>query len=82
MSGPGTGHARIVSGEDVVHSLDLMAEPAYRDSDPDRRAFVDLAGARTALIVALRKEGTLLGVIRIFRQEVRPSREDHRRGQQ
>jgi GAF domain-containing protein len=75
VSGPGTGHARIVAGEDVVHNLDLMAEPAYRDGDPDRRAFVELAGARTALIVALRKEGTLLGVIRIYRQEVRPFRE-------
>ena len=72
VSGPGTGHARIVAGEDVVHNLDLMAEPAYRDGDPDRRAFVELAGARTALIVALRKETTLLGVIRIYRQEVRP----------
>jgi GAF domain-containing protein len=72
VSGPGTGHARIVAGEDVVHTLDLMAEAAYRDGDPDRRAFVDLAGARTGLIVALRKEDTLLGTIRIYRQEVQP----------
>jgi GAF domain-containing protein len=71
ISGPGTGHARIVAGEDVVHTLDLMAEAPYRDGDPDRRAFVDLAGARTGLIVALRKERSLLGTIRIFRQEVR-----------
>src|SRR6516165_2924263 len=71
ISGPGTGHAQIVAGEDVVHTLDLMAEAPYRDGDPDRRAFVDLAGARTGLIVALRKEGILLGTIRIFRQEVR-----------
>ena len=60
ISGPGTGHARIVAGEDVVHTLDLMAEAPYRDGDPDRRAFVDLAGARTGLIVALRKERSLL----------------------
>ena len=72
VSGPATGHTRIVAGEDVVHNLDLMAEPAYRDGDPDCRAIVELAGARTGLIVALRKEGGLLGVIRICRQEVRP----------
>jgi GAF domain-containing protein len=72
MSGPGTGHARIIAGEDIVHSLDLMAERPYRDGDPYRRAFVELAGARTGLIVALRKERVLLGVIRIFRQELRP----------
>jgi class 3 adenylate cyclase/prephenate dehydratase len=71
-SGPGTRHGRIPSGEtDVLHTLDLMAEDSYRDGDPDRRAFVELAGARTALVVALRKEGTLLGTITIFRQEVR-----------
>jgi hypothetical protein len=70
MSGPGTGHARIIAGEDIVHSLDLMAERPYRDGDPYRRAFVELARARTGLIVALRKERVLLGVIRIFRQEV------------
>src|SRR5262249_19218698 len=69
---PGTGPARIVAGEDVVHNLDLKAEAPWRDGDPNRRAFVDLAGARTGLIVALRKESTLLGTIRIFRQEVRP----------
>src|SRR5215831_4566078 len=69
---PGTGPARIVAGEDVVHNLDLKAEAPWRDGDPNHRAFVDLAGARTGLIVALRKESTLLGTIRIFRQEVRP----------
>jgi GAF domain-containing protein len=71
LSVPGTRHGRIASGENVLHYLDLMAEDSYRDGDPDRRAFVELAGARTALVVALRKEGTLLGTITIFRQEVR-----------
>ena len=56
VSGPGTGHARIVAGEDVVHSPDLMAEPAYRDGDPDRRAFVELAGARTGSLSPYEKK--------------------------
>ena len=72
-SGPRTLYGRITSGDkNVLHTLDLMAEGSYRDGDPDRRAFVELAGARTALVVALRKEETLLGTITIFRQEVRP----------
>ncbi len=37
-----------------------------------RRVFVDLGGGRSALSVALRKDGALLGAINVYRQEVRP----------
>ena len=37
-----------------------------------RQALVDLGGARTGIIIALRKDETLLGVLTIYRQEVRP----------
>jgi class 3 adenylate cyclase len=40
--------------------------------DPNRRAIADLAGARTIVTVALRKDGGLVGLIAVFRQEVHP----------
>jgi len=70
--GPDTAPGRMIVGEDVVYNLDLMAEEAYGRGEPNRRALVDLGGARSHLAVALRKDGTLLGQFAIYRQEVRP----------
>src|SRR5262249_51714933 len=67
--GMGTGPGRILAGEPLVHVIDLMDTDVYRAGDEDRRALVDLAGARTSLAVPLRNDETLLG---IFREEVNP----------
>jgi two-component system NtrC family sensor kinase len=72
VPGPGTAPYRFLRGERLVHNLDLASEEPYRAGDPQRRALVDLGGARTALQVPLRKDDAILGVITIFRQEVRP----------
>jgi GAF domain-containing protein len=72
IPGPGTAPYRFLRGERLVHNLDLAAEEAYRTGDPQRRALVDLGGARSALQVPLSKKDTILGVITIYRQEVRP----------
>ena len=69
---PGEMHFRILQGEDVIHNLDQKDEEAYRSGLPLRRAVVDLGGGRTALIVALRKDGAVLGALTIYRKEVRP----------
>jgi len=70
--GPGTGPARILAGERVVHIADVKSGDAYRAGDPNRRAVVDLGGARTVLLVPLLKNKSVLGYITIYRKEVRP----------
>ena len=69
--GPGTAPARLLQGEPVVHLLDLQESEAYRDGEPNRRALVDLGGARTLLAVPLLGEKRVVGAVMIFRQEAR-----------
>ena len=70
--GAGTTAQRILTGERFVHVLDLMDSDVYRAGEPNRRAVVEFGGARTAVVVPLLKEKALLGLICVFRQEVRP----------
>jgi PAS domain S-box-containing protein len=70
--GPGTGPARILAGERVVHVLDAMDSDVYRSGERYRRALVDLSGARSLLVVPLLKGEAVCGIITIYRQEVRP----------
>src|SRR4051812_44173608 len=69
---PGEAHWRLLRGEELIHNLDQKNEDAYRSGSPLRRAVVDLGRTRTALVVALRKDRTLLGTLTVYRKEVRP----------
>ncbi len=69
---PKSAHALIVRTKEVVHIEDLSVTPPYREGDPAVIAMVDLAGARTIVLVPMLKEGNLVGTMTIFRQEVRP----------
>ena len=72
LPGPQTGLGRILYGESLVHIADIRDDEVYRSGDKLRVATVELAGARTLLLVALRKDDALLGIFAVFRQEVRP----------
>jgi GAF domain-containing protein len=70
--GMGTGALRITRGEPFHHITDLLEDEGTRHGDPSRKAIIELAGARTQLMVSLRKDSALLGMFVIFRREVRP----------
>jgi class 3 adenylate cyclase len=69
---PGNTVYRLLQGEEVVHIADLREDADNWRGDAARRAMIDLGGARTLVIVPLRKDGKLVGTIRVYRQEVRP----------
>jgi GAF domain-containing protein len=71
---PFTGMAlgRLVAGEPVVELEDITNQAGYRAGAPTLRAMADTGGARTGLWVALRKDDALLGLIWVYRLEVKP----------
>jgi GAF domain-containing protein len=69
---PDTPMAAVLRTHKVVHVADLKANPAYAAGIPNVVAMADIAGARTIVVVPMLKEDEFLGVISIFRQEVRP----------
>ena len=69
---PGSGFAQMVEAKKTLHVIDARDTEAYRTSDEHRVATVDLMGARTFLNVPILKDNELLGVIAIYRDEVRP----------
>jgi GAF domain-containing protein len=69
--GPGTSLNRAASTRQPVQIADIRAEPAYTN-DPQRFAILDLAGARTIMAVPMLQEDKLVGIINIYRTEVRP----------
>ena len=68
---PGSLGERLARGEQVVHIADAADDQAYRSGSASRIAVVE-AGIRSILAVGLRKDGTLLGIVAVYREEVRP----------
>jgi GAF domain-containing protein len=68
---PKSGLGELVRTKQVVHIDDLRAGEAYAEGNPAVVAIVDLAGARSFLIVPMLREDNLIGTIAIYRQEVR-----------
>ncbi|TMK00032.1 MAG: GAF domain-containing protein, partial [Alphaproteobacteria bacterium] len=70
--GPDTSLGQAARTKQVAHILDSMERESYRRRDPFVVAGAELGGYRTIVSVPMLKEDKLIGVISIYRQEVRP----------
>ena len=68
---PDSVMGRIVTTKTLVHIADLAAERTYSERKPLITEAVELGGIRTLLAVPMLKEDDLIGVLTIYRQEVR-----------
>src|SRR6516164_4866460 len=62
---------RAVATKRAVQTADAANDPANQD-DPNRRKFVAATGVRSFIVVPILKDNEVVGVINVFRQEVRP----------
>src|SRR5262249_30444633 len=70
--GPDTSLGQAARTKQVAHVVDSMERDSYRRRDPFVVAGAELGGYRTIVSVPMLKEDKLVGVISIYRQEVRP----------
>jgi len=69
---PGSGLCEAIRTKQTVHLADLAAAQVYTERDPAIVEAVELGGVRTFVAVPMLKDNELVGIIIIYRQEVRP----------
>ena len=69
---PETPLGRVVRTKQVAHIHDITTEGAYAEGYRPLVGLAELGGARTIVAVPMLREGELVGLIGIYRQEVRP----------
>ena len=62
---------RAIATKRAVQIADATDDPANQD-DPVRRSFAGVTGARSFIVVPMLKDNEVIGVINVYRQEVRP----------
>src|SRR5262245_9354546 len=63
---------RVIETKQPQHITDLKTDQAYIERKPGPVGIVEKAGARSLLAVSMLKENELIGIVAIYRQEVRP----------
>jgi GAF domain-containing protein len=70
--GPENPISRMLMTKTVIHFHNLATEQGYIERNPTFVAAVELGGVRTFLAAPMLKENELIGVVIVYRQEVRP----------
>ena len=70
--GPHSATARAIRTREAIHIVDFRKEKGYREGDPMMVAGADLGGIRTLVAVPMLKDKIPIGVIGIYRTEMRP----------
>jgi len=68
----GGAFGQAIRAKQTAHLIDLAATESYEERDPAVVDAVELGGVRTTVAVPMLKDNELIGLIAIFRQEVRP----------
>jgi GAF domain-containing protein len=69
---PKGGLGQVIRTKQLAHIADYRTNPGYLEGDPAIVALCDLGGARTFVGVPLLRDAELVGMIGVYRQEVRP----------
>ena len=69
---PNAPAAEVIRTKRTVHVIDLADTPVYRERIPETVDAVELGGVRTTVLVPMLRENELVGIVAIFRQDVRP----------
>ena len=77
LSAVTSGMGRAAAERRSVLLADITDDARYRDGNPHRRAAADIEGIRSAVWVPMVKNDKSVGVICLYRREVRPFDESH-----
>src|SRR5262245_5661878 len=69
---PGSTLGKLIRTKQTVQTADSAATQPYAERDPAVVEAVELGGVRTGVAVPMLKDNELVGIIVIYRQEVRP----------
>src|SRR3984893_11623705 len=69
---PRSSIAAAIRTKQVVQVEDLRNYPAYLEGNPASVQLAELGGARTLVVVPMLRDDEVIGVITVYRQEVRP----------